>query len=82
MSTQLERSNPPASGNKIGLKNGLKNGAYPFNFAEKAENRPKKRSIAVHLLREWCLGYLNRTRNGALPFAEGNTSRCFTAACG
>ena len=30
-----------------------KNGALPFNLAEIAKNRSKKRSIAVHPLQGW-----------------------------
>ena len=50
------------------LEIGLKNGAYPFNIAENAENHSKKRSIAVHLLWERYDEYRNHTENGALPF--------------
>ena len=75
--THSERFKPPT----FESKNGLKNGAYPFNIAENAENRSKKRSIAVHLLREWCLEYRNRTKNGAGKIGGETTTEITIGGC-
>ena len=37
--------------------------------------------MSVHLLREWCSWWPNRTENGALPFKEEKMSRCYPMTC-